>query len=389
VDFGIGVTLCITAWRIVYTRPFRMSKTKKPLEGLAKLDKETFEDEGSFQIPPDDIVAYNELRSCADIFRMYQQGVLEIQPEFQRDIAWLPNAQTKFIDSLVKQLPIPSLCFAYDFKKQKWIVIDGLQRINTIVKFLKGEDWKLSNLDEVDPKLAGQNAKELKDPSSANHELYNRVENLTIPITVLRCDFSKRRHMDYIFTIFHRLNTGGVKLNNQEIRNCIYGGPFNKMLHAFDANKNWRSLVKMKDGKQHRFVKQEIALRFLAFNERYEKYDGKLAEFLNAFMHENRFAEEPRITTWTKVLTETVDYVYVSLMDRKLPKRLPTAILEGLLVGAARNMSALKALPVAPARVKYHALLEDPAFSEEALTEGLAKKEKVVARLNRAIAILS
>jgi hypothetical protein len=365
-----------------------MSKTTKPSVGLAKLYEETFEEEGSFQIPPDDIVAYNELRSCADIFRLYQQGVLEIQPEFQRDIAWLPNAQTKFIDSLVKQLPIPSLCFAYDFKRQKWIVIDGLQRINTIVKFLKGEDWKLSTLDEVDPKLAGKNAKELKDPSSDNHELYNRVQNLTIPITVLRCDFSKRRHMDYIFTIFHRLNTGGVKLNNQEIRNCIYGGTFNKMLHAFDAHKNWRSLVKMKDGKQHRFVKQEIALRFLAFNERYEKYDGKLAEFLNAFMHENRFAEEPKISAWTKVLTETVDYVYVSLMDRKLPKRLPTAMLEGLLVGTARNMSTLKASPVAPARAKYRALLEDSAFSEEALTEGLAKKEKVVARLNRAIAIM-
>ena len=366
-----------------------MSATKVPTVSLAKLEEETFEEEGSFQIPPDDIVAYNELRSCADIFRLYQQGVLDVQPEFQRDIAWLPPAQTKFIDSLVKQLPIPSLCFAYDFKRQKWIVIDGLQRINTIVKFLNGEDWRLSNLEEVDPKLAGKNAKDLKDPDSAQHELYNRVQNLTIPITVLRCDFSKRKHMDYIFTIFHRLNTGGVKLNNQEIRNCIYGGPFNKMLHAFDGHKNWRSLVKMKDGSRHRFAKQEIALRFLAFNDRFEKYDGKLAEFLNGFMHENRFAEEPQVAEWTTLLKATVDYVFVKLMERKLPKRLPTAILESLLVGTARNFSALTALPIANARAKYHALLEDPAFSEEALTEGLAKKDKVIDRLKRAIAIMS
>jgi hypothetical protein len=366
-----------------------MSATKDPSASLAQLEEESFEAEGSFQVPPDDIVAYNELRSCADIFRLYQQGVLDVQPEFQRDIAWLAPAQTKFIDSLVKQLPIPSLCFAFDFKKQKWIVIDGLQRINTIVKFLKGDDWKLSSLPEVDPKLAGKNAKELKDPSSAHHELYNRVQNLTIPITVLRCDFSKRRHMDYIFTIFHRLNTGGVKLNNQEIRNCIYGGPFNKMLHAFDEHKNWRSLVKMKEKNRHRFVKQEISLRVLAFNDRFEKYDGKLAEFLNGFMHENRYADEARIVEWTTLLTAVVDYVYVTLMERKIPKRMPTAILEGLLVGTARNYAALVAQPVAQAQAKYNALLEDPAFSEEALTEGLAKKEKVVARLKRAISIMS
>ncbi|MBS1940245.1 MAG: DUF262 domain-containing protein [Bacteroidetes bacterium] len=365
-----------------------MSMPKENAGSLAEMEQETFDDEGSYQIPPDDIVAYNELRSCADIFRLYTQGVLDIQPDFQRDIAWQPAAQTKFIDSLVKQLPIPSLCFAYDFKKQKWIVIDGLQRINTIVKFLNGEDWRLSNLNEVDPNLAGKNARELKDPGSAYHKLYNQVQNLTIPITVLRCDFSKRRHMDYIFTIFHRLNTGGVKLNNQEIRNCIYGGPFNKMLHEFDKHKTWRSLVKMKDGSRHRFVKQEIALRFLVFNDRFERYDGKLAEFLNAFMHEHRFADEGQIEAWTAILKRTVDFVYVKLMERKLPSRLPTTILESLLVGTARNLDALEAIPVAKARLKYRAFLDDDAFSEEALTEGLAKKEKVIGRLKRAIAIM-
>jgi len=91
-----------------------MSKRKENVGSLAEMEQETFDDEGSYPIPPDDIVAYNELRSCADIFRLYTQKVLDIQPEFQRDIAWQPAAQTKFIDSLVKQLPIPSLCFAYD-----------------------------------------------------------------------------------------------------------------------------------------------------------------------------------------------------------------------------------------------------------------------------------
>jgi len=68
--------------------------------------------------------------------------------------------------------------------------------------------------------------------------------------------------------------------------------------------------------------------------------------------------------------------------------RLPTTILESLLVGTARNLATLEAMPVASARSKYRALLDDDAFSEAALTEGLAKKEKVITRLKRAFAIM-
>ena len=120
---------------------------------LSNLENKTFYEDDFADVPPPDIVAYNELRSCADLFRMHEQGILEIQPEFQRDIVWKGPDQTRFIDSLIKQLPIPSMCFALDHKAQKWMVIDGLQRISTIVKFLRGGDWKLSKLDDIDLSL--------------------------------------------------------------------------------------------------------------------------------------------------------------------------------------------------------------------------------------------
>ncbi|MGA3326120.1 MAG: DUF262 domain-containing protein [Terriglobia bacterium] len=125
-------------------------------QSISKLEEETFYEDTSAEIPPSDIVAYNELRSCADLFRMKQQGILEIQPEFQRDIVWKGPDQTRFIDSLIKQLPIPSMCFALDHKAQRWIVIDGLQRISTIVRFLEGGDWTLSPLEDVEEGIAGQ-----------------------------------------------------------------------------------------------------------------------------------------------------------------------------------------------------------------------------------------
>ena len=186
----------------------KMSKKGKDMieyntKNCKELEKAEFSDCNVF--------AFNELRSCAELYRMHDQKILDIQPEFQRDFVWKGHDQTRFIDSLIKQLPIPSLCFSYDARQQKWLVIDGLQRISTIIRFLTGSDWKLSKLEDIDPKLSGVSVAAIKtDPKLL--EYYRRVENCTIPITVLRCDYSNKQHISYLFTVFHRLNSSRLKL---------------------------------------------------------------------------------------------------------------------------------------------------------------------------------
>ena len=166
---------------------------------LTELEEKTFTEDDYAEVPPGDIVAYNELRSCADLFRMHQQKILTIQPEFQRDVVWKGPDQTRFIDSLIKSLPIPSMCFALDHRAQQWIVIDGLQRIATIIKFLEGGDWNLSSLEDIDPAIAGKSVAAIKQENNPLHQFYTRVENLSVPVTVLRCDFKKKNHMEYLF----------------------------------------------------------------------------------------------------------------------------------------------------------------------------------------------
>jgi len=195
--------------------------TDKKLKELE--EKQLYEDEYN-ELPPSDIVAFNELRSCADLLRLYTSNQLVIQPDFQRDVVWSNPDQTRFIDSLTKQLPIPSMCISLDYKTDKRLIIDGLQRMTSIINFLSEDEWKLSNLDDIDENLAGKTVHTIK---TKHRELYDRVLNVSIPITVIRCDYSKPSHNEYLFTIFHRLNSGGLKLNNQEIRNCIYNGNFN------------------------------------------------------------------------------------------------------------------------------------------------------------------
>ena len=230
------------------------------MTSIATLEEEAFVGDDNADLPPADIVAYNELRSCADLFRMHTQGSLVIQPEFQREIVWKSAAQTRFIDSLIKQLPIPSMCFGLDYKRQEWQVIDGLQRIWSIIQFLSGGNWKLSELKDIDPKISGQAASTFADQNSPLHAYYTRVENLTLPITVLRCDYSKKSHANYLFTIFHRLNTGAMKLNNQEIRNCIFSGPLNDLLRRLNRTPTWKRLNRMKSDVGYRFTKEEVGL---------------------------------------------------------------------------------------------------------------------------------
>jgi hypothetical protein len=356
---------------------------------LAELEDRTFTEDDHAEVPPADIVAYNELRSCADLFRMHTQGILQIHPEFQREVVWKGSDQTRFIDSLIKQLPIPSMCFALDHKAQRWIVIDGLQRISTIIRFLQGGDWTLAKLEDVDPEIAGKSVAAIKLLDNPLHQYYTRVENLSVPVTVLRCDFKKRPHMEYLFTIFHRLNTGGMKLNNQEIRNCIYGGRLNDLLKELDTYPAWRRLNKMRPKQTYRFTKQEIILRFLAFNERFSSYEGHLAKFLNTFMHTNQDASDAWIETKRSLFKKTVDCIATRVFaDESFPK-LPVTILEALLVGVSKNIAILATESDPLLRTKYTLLINHDEFSDTALKEGLSKKPRVIARLNTAIRIFA
>ena len=64
-------------------------------ESLSVLEQRSLDEDDSPVVPPPDIVAYNELRSCADLFRMHEQRILEIQPDFQREVVWSGPDQTR------------------------------------------------------------------------------------------------------------------------------------------------------------------------------------------------------------------------------------------------------------------------------------------------------
>ncbi len=359
------------------------------MQKLTELEEKTFLEDDDTELPPSDIIAYNELRSCADLFRMHRQGILKIQPEFQREIVWKNPAQTRFIDSLVKQLPIPSMCFSLDYKTQKWQVIDGLQRMSSIIKFLSGEQGVLSKLDDIDPKLSGQSISKFVDENSELHSYFTRVENLTLPITVLRCDYTKKSHTRYLFTIFHRLNAGGMKLNNQEIRNCIYSGKFNDLLKELNKNSTWMKINRMKKEIGYRFTKQELILRFFSFQDEYLNYKGRLARFLNDYMDDNRNPSEQFLNEKRNIFIRTIHIIYEKIFEGKIPAKFAISVFEALLVGISLNLPSLESKSNQVVQTMYQNLLAHEEFSEQKLIEGLSGKQRVIGRMSAAKDIFS
>lgn len=347
--------------------------------------EEAYEDEVDYdQQPPPEIVAYNELRSCADLCRLHSSGQLEIQPDFQRDIVWQRPAQTRFIDSLIKQLPIPSMCFSLDPKSRRWKVIDGLQRMTAICKFLGDELWKLSRLSDIDPRLSGADSLEFKEGGPLS-QLRERVENLTIPVTVVRCDYSRESHMEFLFTTFHRLNKGGVTLNNQEIRNCIYSGSFNDMLKRIDGQlESWVEVKKHIAGGTGRFKSIELLLRFLAFYGRLDRYSGSLPRFLNTFMQEFRTGPERQLNDFETLILETAEVCAERILGY-LPNNVGFAAWEAILVGVARNLGRVRNFSDEVLQRRVEAYVNGPELSQDALRGAISGTEKVKSRIGAAI----
>ncbi|ADB36130.1 GmrSD restriction endonuclease domain-containing protein [Spirosoma linguale] len=200
-----------------------------------------------------------------------------IFPNFQRQYVWHVDEASRFIESLLLGLPVPSIFLAKDKYSSKLIVIDGQQRLRTLQFFYEGKfpDGKAFKLKSVISELIGKTYYDLP------------VEDrFTLDNTIIHClVISENEKSDSIFYLFERLNTTGTPLTNQEIRNAIYHGEFNDFLYKISQSEIWKSLYHKEE---IRLEDQDLILRFIALNFELESYSGNMNEFLNRFMFHNR-----------------------------------------------------------------------------------------------------
>lgn len=227
-----------------------------------------------------------------NLYSLAQDGDLNLQPDFQRNSVWNKVKASRLIESVLINVPIPVIYLAEE-NDGILSVVDGQQRLTSLIDYLKGlfKLRKMSILQE----LNGNKFSELEP------EYQRRIRN-----TPLRCIVIKREsHPDIKFEIFERINTGSVKLNEQELRNCIYRGTINRLLKELAEDRDWKNIAITNKDKE-RMKDREMILRFIALYSSYNRYGSSLKQFLNRFMEENKNASLQQINEFRAVFKKSL-----------------------------------------------------------------------------------
>lgn len=205
-----------------------------------------------------------------------QKKWINLRPEYQRRLVWDNPKRSLFIESLLLNIPVPAV-FLYEWDLSRYEVMDGQQRINSIADFYQN-GFALSGLEKWE-ELNGLRYGEL--PETLQRGLDRRRLSATVLLVEGATSDAKKQN-DVRKLVFERLNTGGLHLRPQELRNCLYAGRFNELLielsheplftkiwqiPAYDRNvdKHGNISAALRDNSLYRRMQDcEIVLRFFS-----------------------------------------------------------------------------------------------------------------------------
>jgi Protein of unknown function DUF262 len=204
------------------------------------------------------------------LLRQIERSNIELNPAFQRRDAWDQKKKSKFIESLIVGLPIPQIVLAErKGRRGEFIVIDGKQRLLTLQQFSSGS-LRLSGLD-LRPDLN----QFYIDSLSESDRL--ALETQTIRTVVVRNWLRDQ----FLYIVFHRLNTSSVPLSPQELRQALHPGPFVSFVNDFTAkNEEFYRLFRRRTP-DFRMRDVEILVRYFAFLMFLPEYVGNLSPLLD------------------------------------------------------------------------------------------------------------
>lgn len=220
-------------------------------------------------------------REIESLWSKWHRGKLDLQPIFQRHFVWDRSKSSRLIESALLGIPLPIIYLAEEYQGRE-SVIDGQQRLTALFSFMDGkfpdgDPFRLAGL-RVYSELKGLTYKELPEP------LQERIRAYPIRVVTILKDSDP----DLKFEIFERLNTGAIPLNDMELRNCIFRGPYMELLKDLAAEPDFRRLLGFKQA-DDRMRDVELVLRFSAFyHATYLRYQSPMRRFFNTDMADYR-----------------------------------------------------------------------------------------------------
>lgn len=296
-------------------------------------------------------------------------------PEFQRKYVWDRIKASKLVESFLLGLPVPGTFLYKERVKPGYLIIDGQQRITSVVRFIKGTfDESVFRLKNVHPRYEGKSFVELSDDDQF------KIRSSTLRATIIQQ--INPNDDTSIYQVFERLNTGGVNLNPMEVRQCVSYGPFVTALKRMNDDPDWRLLIgQPKIDKRLRDV--ELILRCLALSENGDDYEKPMKGFLNKYM-EMRRGDQGGYESLIDNFERSTAYLLGQLGEKPfhLRGRLNYGALDSVL------SAVLKDIAPDDLSARYKKLIADQKYNE-CITYNTSDELVVETRLAKALEYLS
>lgn len=373
------------------------------------------EDADDLQVEEYDITAAPNDFNVLTIYSFLESGAVRI-PGFQRNYVWDISRASKLIESLILGLPVPQV-FLYEVERNKFLVIDGQQRLMSIYYFIKQRFPRKDRRSEL-RMIFDQHG---NIPESIIHDDYffenfrlklaeslpdhpNRFKGLAYQtLESYKTQFELRTIRNVIikqnspqgddssmYEVFNRLNTGGVNLKPQEIRMSMYHSNFYEMLYRLNSNQKWRRILGNHDPDLH-MKDVEVLLRGFALLIDRNNYAPSMVKFLNQFSRKAKSHSEEQNNFLASLLTsflEACSDLPDNAFFNKKNGRFNLALFEAAFVAACTAPLSEKRMvngKLLPERLQA---LEGDAGFVDAMLEGTTQTKNVRARLDRASQLL-
>lgn len=245
-------------------------------------------------------------------------------PAYQRNFIWKESNKTLFLESVLLGLPIPFMFFA-DTTNGKQEIIDGAQRMQTLVQFCNDE-FQMTKLEKL-TSLDGFRFSDLSDIQQ------RKFLNKSIRIVILEEDTPESSRQD----LFYRINTTGIKASSSEIRRGSYPGPFTDFIEECANDERFISLTPISSSREKRHERFELVLRFFAFTNNYLNFGHQVNGFLDKYLKDNLydFNKEEFESEFNRTMEFVEKYFPAGFAKSKKAKSTPRVRFEAISVGTA------------------------------------------------------
>lgn len=296
-------------------------------------------------------------------------------PKFQRSFVWSQRHASRFIESLLLGLPVPGIFLYKEADTGRHLVVDGQQRLRTLQYFYNGTFLeKTFRLIGVRKEWEGKKYEDL----APNEQL--KLDDSIVHATIFQQEEPKNS-LKSLYFVFERINSGGIRLSPQEIRNCISESPVLTKVRSLNDDGNWRKIFG--EQKNRRFKDEELVLRAIAMIHGRNTYSSPMRDFLTDFATDEKNEITPKILDeLANVFKSSIKVIYEAKgKDAFRPSRaLNAAVFEAVIVGLAERIISKTTPPDAHnVKLAYDALLLNGEFVH-ATTSGTAKEEPVKVR---------